>query len=117
VTPLLRHGDRLTPKLQPKALGCTPLAETLWWLLPHLQSLQERRKLVIIITDGKPDDMDHAHQAIATAMAMGIEVIGLGILSPNIHELLPGRCQDITDLRDLAPAMIGMLEKNLLAQH
>ncbi len=117
VTPLLRHGDRLTAKLQPKAVGCTPLAEALWWLLPQLQAQQERRKLLLIITDGKPDDMAQARQAIATAMAMGVEVIGLGILSPNVHELLPGRAQDITDLRDLAPAMIGMLEHNLVPHH
>jgi nitric oxide reductase activation protein len=76
--------------------------------------LKEKRKLILIITDGDPDSVDCATQAIEQGRRAGFEIYGIGITSPGINMLLPGRSVVVNSMADLAPAMFALLEDAIL---
>ena len=113
VSPLLRHGERVVNSFGVEAHGSTPMTEALWWLLGMLSTRPEHRKIVFVVTDGYPDDPETAKETIAVAKRMGIEVLGIGIDAPAIISMIPGS-ENITDIRELAPAMFRILQQTLL---
>ncbi len=115
VSPLLKHKERLHDKFSVSAHGGTPLAEAVWWVMRAMHSLAEERKIILLITDGEPDSAYLAQNAIAVAGNRGFEVLGIGINTPSIQNLLPRHgCRVICSLPELAPAMFGMLQATLL---
>ncbi|MBG0789908.1 MAG: VWA domain-containing protein [Desulfovibrionaceae bacterium] len=114
VCPILEHGDRMHSDFAVTATGCTPLGESLWWVLQQLQSLLESRKIVLILTDGDPDSSNVALEAIKDGKRFGVEIYGLGIMSEAITKLLPHHSRTINDLSELAPAMFGLLRGALI---
>lgn len=114
VVPLLRHGDRPSSYQDVRAKGMTPMGEALWWVLQHLSNRQEPRRMVLIITDGSPDGAVNVRDAIKAAAALGVEVYGLGIDSPHITTLLPGRSRVIAAIGELPGAVFSMLEQTLV---
>ncbi len=76
--------------------------------------LKERRKIILVITDGMPDNQLAANNAIGVAQELGFEVYGLGIRDEHITHLLPHTCRVVNDLSDLVPSMFAMLQAALL---
>ena len=76
--------------------------------------LKERRKIILVITDGMPDNQLAANNAIGVAQKLGFEVYGLGIRDEHIMHLLPHTSRVVNDLPDLVPAMFAMLQTALL---
>ena len=113
VYPLLRHGERVVNSFGVEAHGSTPLTEALWWVLGLLSTRPEHRKIVLVVTDGYPDDPETAKETIVAANRMGIEVLGIGINAPIISSIIPVS-ETITDIRELAPAMFRLLQQPLL---
>ncbi|MGE4297896.1 MAG: hypothetical protein AB7E47_07695 [Desulfovibrionaceae bacterium] len=105
VAPLVRHGQSVHVRFNLKARGCTPMGEALWWALLELAPLPEQRKLLLVITDGDPDDTANARQGLDAARQAGIECYGLGIDAASITDLIPTNSINILDMRALAPAM------------
>jgi len=116
VVPILRHGDRLHRNFVVDAGGMTPLSEALWWVMQRLFTLSEERRIVLIVTDGTPDNFTAVVDTIAQAKALGIEVHGLGIDAPEVRHILPLTSRNITALTDLPAAMFSMLEGVLIGQ-
>jgi len=116
VVPLLRHGQRPSIKMRPQVSGCTPLGEALWWVIPKLHELGETRKIVVVITDGQPDDPAMVKRALDMGRSMGIEFIGLGICSPDIVKLMPGKSDSINDLKELMPVLFTTIQQTVLQQ-
>jgi len=114
VCPILEHGERMHDKFAVSATGCTPLGESLWWVLQQMLPLTESRKIILILTDGDPDSSSIALSAIEDGKRFGTEIYGLGILSESITKLLPNHSRTINDLLELAPAMFGMLRGALI---
>jgi nitric oxide reductase activation protein len=115
VSPLLRHGEKMHSRFLFKADGNTPLDAALWWVLRQMQPLPEKRKLILLITDGIPDSIEAAQFVIKTALNLGYELYGIGILNKSLVKLLPeGTSETISNLAELAPAMFGVLQKALL---
>lgn len=114
VVPLLKHGQKAQAFHNVDAKGQTPLGEALWWALQRLVPLREDRKIVLIITDGAPDNPATAREAIRSARHLGIEVFGLGIDAAAITSLLPGRGIDIQHLNDLPAALFALLSQALI---
>ena len=113
VSPLLRHGERVVNSFGVEAHGSTPMTEALWWVLGMLSTLPEHRKVVLVVTDGYPDDPETAKETITAAQRMGMDVLGIGIDAPAIISMIPGS-ENITDIRELAPAMFRLLQQTLL---
>ena len=112
VYPLLRHGERVVNSFGIEAHGSTPLTEVLWWVLGMLSTRPEHRKVILVVTDGYPDDPETAKETIAAAQRMGMEVLGIGINAPIISSIIP--CSEtITDIHELAPAMFQILQHTM----
>ena len=116
VVPILRHGDRLHANFLVDAGGMTPLSEALWWVMQRLVTLSEERRIVLIVTDGTPDNFTAVVDTIAKAKALGIEIHGLGIDAPEVHRILPLTSRSIATLPELPEAMFSMLESVLTNQ-
>ncbi|MDE7241019.1 VWA domain-containing protein [Desulfovibrio sp.] len=114
VKPLVRHGEKVSNQFGVEGIGGTPLAPALWWVMQNLYAQKEERKIVIIITDGRPDNVPACHAALSKMRALGMEVYGIGIRLPLILTLLPRTSKVIFDLSELAPAVFGLLQAALL---
>jgi nitric oxide reductase activation protein len=115
VSPLLRHGEKMHRRFLFNAEGDTPLDAALWWVLQQMRPLPDKRKLILLITDGIPSDLEASQYVINVALDLGYELYGIGILNPSIIRLLPeGKSRTIQNLGELAPAMFGILQTALL---
>ncbi len=114
IAPVIRHGQKVTPNLDLSPAGGTPMGEALWWVMQEMLPLAEKRKLVLIVTDGDPDSVDCAIQAIEQGRRAGFEIYGIGITSQAIVGLLPGRSVVVNAMPELAPAMFTLLENAIL---
>jgi uncharacterized protein YegL len=114
VFPIMGHGQPLPDKFDIRASGGTPLAGAMWWVLQTMLPLKEQRKMILVITDGMPDNQLAANNAIGVAQKLGFEVYGLGIRDEHITHLLPHTSKVVNDLPDLVPAMFAMLQAALL---
>ena len=113
VYPLVRHGKRVVNSFGVEAHGSTPLTEALWWVLGMLSTRPEHRKIVLVVSDGYPDDPETAKETITAAQRMGMEVLGIGIDAPAIISMIPGS-ENITDIHELASAIFRILQQTLL---
>ncbi|WP_419783799.1 cobaltochelatase CobT-related protein [Maridesulfovibrio sp.] len=113
VAPILNHGQKLHSHFGVAASGSTPLGEVLWWTFQQMLPLPEKRKIILCITDGVPDNPANTHQAIKDGSKNGFEIYGLGINSEAVFHLFPGKSRVITELPDLAPAMFDLLQESL----
>uniref|UniRef100_UPI0035AFFBCB cobaltochelatase CobT-related protein n=1 Tax=Desulfovibrio desulfuricans TaxID=876 RepID=UPI0035AFFBCB len=114
VFPIMRHGQAVPDIFDIRASGGTPLAGALWWVLQTMLPLKEQRKMILVITDGMPDNPLAANNAIGVAQKLGFEVYGLGIRDEHITHHLPHTSKVVNDLPDLVPAMFAMLQAALL---
>lgn len=99
------------------ATGGTPTAEALWWAGSEIVSLDATRNIVILCTDGQPNNPAGAQRIIRTLRSAGVEVIGVGIESSGkqaVRALLGGidAC-GVEKIDQLAPELFGVLRRKL----
>ncbi|WP_028576717.1 cobaltochelatase CobT-related protein [Desulfomicrobium escambiense] len=114
VAPVITHGQKVHANLDLVPAGGTPMGEALWWVMQDMLPLGELRKLILVVTDGEPDSLECATQAIEQGCKAGFEIYGIGITSPGINVLLPGRSAVVNSMTELAPAMFTLLEGAIL---
>ncbi|MBF6650010.1 VWA domain-containing protein [Methylobacter sp. BlB1] len=88
VIPLLRHGQKVRPNAAvflPVTDGCTPLHSALWYAAASVLATREERKIIIVLTDGEPDDRSLTKAIINRCEATGIELVGIGICHNVSH--------------------------------
>ncbi|MBI5164657.1 MAG: VWA domain-containing protein [Magnetospirillum sp.] len=83
VVPILRHGEAVHANVGVPPGGQTPLAEALWWVLQRLAARTEERRIVLILTDGAPDDSTAATAAITAGQGLGVEICLFDVGSGN----------------------------------
>jgi nitric oxide reductase activation protein len=96
--------------------GGTPLASALWRAGFELIRRPEPRRLLIVATDGQPNDVDAAHDILGRCRTSGIEVIGLGIGQSltEVRAVFGDRdATAIEAITALAPALFALLEQRL----
>ncbi len=111
---LVRHGEKVSDNFEITQEGGTPLTEALWWVFPRLLAQKEERKIILLITDGEPDNRDTAMHAIEYAEKIGIEIYGIGIPPCIIEDVLPNRSIRIENVNELPQAMFGLLQTALI---
>jgi cobaltochelatase CobT len=88
--------------------GGTPMGSAIAHRLRLLLGIHAERKLMVVITDGRPDDpqLALAQAVIAQAGAAGVQVIGVGI-GVEIGHLFPASVSvgSVTDLPDALAAL------------
>ncbi|QSV45455.1 VWA domain-containing protein [Geobacter benzoatilyticus] len=95
--------------------GGTPMAEALLWAGMLLTHRPERRKIVIPMTDGSPDDIGKTRKAVERLKECGIEVYGIGILDTSILNWLR-ESSVIKQIEELPAALIGLLKEALITR-
>ncbi|EGY27077.1 von Willebrand factor type A domain protein [Desulfovibrio sp. A2] len=109
VFPLIRYGERVHNRIGLVPMAGTQLAEALWWVMGQMVTLEERRKIVLVITDGDPTSSHIAMKnVVATAQAVGFELFGIGICQPNIATYIPAS-RYIQTVGELPQVMFDML--------
>ena len=115
VSPILTHSQQRHKEFNIPAAGDTPMDAALLWTLQQVHPLSENRKIILIITDGSPNNFESAEQAITMVKQCGIEIYGIGISDVSIAKLLPGKESIIINsIPELAPTMFGLLQNALL---
>lgn len=99
---LLDHGQRIRHRARAFSLaadGSTPMTEAIWFGAAALLRCREPRKVLMIITDGQPDDIVSTLDILQRCRDSGIETIGIG-LSIDVSHLFPVALA-INDLQEL----------------
>jgi len=96
---------------QLKTQGSTPLSDSMARVAIDLIQQPQARKLLIVVTDGEPNNDDQSKQVIAAAANAGVEILGVGI-GVVLNELFTTWCT-INSVDDLPKAMFGMLQNKL----
>ena len=113
VTPVLEHGKPFHKNFLFETTGSTPLTEALLWATQELCRQPEPRKILIVLTDGSPDNPVTCKQAIAEVSRF-VELYGLGIWDESIKKLLPDSSAIIYYLSDLSSALFNILQNTLI---
>lgn len=113
VTPVLEHGRPCHANFKFETTGSTPLTEALLWATQELCKQPEPRRILVVVTDGSPDNPITCAQAI-DEVSRFVELYGIGIWDEHITKLLPGRSAAIYNLSDLSSTLFNMLQNSLI---
>lgn len=94
--------------------GSTPLAQALWYGAGQLLQQPRNRRLMIVLTDGEPDNIPATLDVITRCQASQIELIGIGIVNNAIEQLIPASVT-INDISELHQRLFGLMHQWLLS--
>jgi len=92
--------------------GSTPLAQAMIWAASQLAPRREERKMLIVLTDGDPDDADQVRKLVKLYQQSGVEVIGVGIGCQSVKDLYPVSIV-INHIDELAGALFGVINERM----
>ena len=96
--------------------GCTPLAQTLLSCISQMPDTDRyHRNIIVVITDGEPDNYSFAESMIAKAEAKGIEIHALRVSDRLKLRDLFKSCIDVKDASELPKAMTELLADRIFA--
>jgi cobalamin biosynthesis protein CobT len=113
---VLRHGQRLRPNVGAFDLdsnGSTPMAEAIWFAAASLLMCREPRKVIMVLTDGEPNDRLSALDILDRCQRSGIEAVGIG-LGIDVSSLFP-KSVTINDIGELRTQLFALAEGLLIA--
>lgn len=115
---LHRHGggsvEKSASAFEIAASGGTPLHTALMYACAAVMACREERKVVMVITDGDPDDATKVLDAIRLCERFGIEVYGIGIGVDVKH--LFGQATSIQSVEELAVRIFDLSRDFLLGR-
>jgi cobaltochelatase CobT len=115
VTRMVRHGQ--SPRACAGAFvqaprGGTPMAQALWYAAADLLACREERRMLVVLTDGEPDDAAEVLRLLGLCRQAGIETVGVGI-GICVQHLFPTAIE-VTEAKDLKRELFGVAERMLL---
>lgn len=118
VIEILGHGQRVRPNVGNFAVpvsvyGSTPMTEAIWFCASGLMACKESRKVLVVLTDGEPDDDIGTLDILKRCRASGIEDIGIGI-GVDVKHLFTTALL-INDVRELRAKLFQISKELLLA--
>jgi cobaltochelatase CobT len=100
--------------------GATPTPWALWHARVELLARHERRKICLLVTDGRPEGWDgieaDTHAATARLLRDGIEIAAIGIHDQTVCEYWKN-IRVIQDLDELPEAMFAVMTGLLTRKH
>ena len=112
---LLEHGQRIrqrTGAFSLAAKGSTPMTEAIWFGAAALLRCREPRKVLMVMTDGQPDDIVSTLAILQRCRDSGIETVGIG-LGIDVSHLFPVALA-INDLQALRTQLFELSKAVLL---
>lgn len=110
--PLVRSRGRLGAI---DAGGGTPMTEALWIAGRRLVSRKESRKIMLVVSDGAPNNTDTARDLVSMAERDGVEAYGIGI--GNAGAAIRDVCTKagvVASASNLAEAILAALAERML---
>jgi nitric oxide reductase activation protein len=92
--------------------GNTPMAQAMWYAAADLALRRESRRVMMVLTDGDPDNLDAVQDLVRLCRDAQIEVIGVGI-AIDISHLFPVSIR-VDAISDLKSALFGTAERLLM---
>ena len=112
---LLDHGQRIrqrTGAFSLAAEGSTPMTEAVWFGAAALLRCREPRKVLMVMTDGQPDDVVSTLDILQRCRDSGIETVGIG-LGIDVSHLFPVALA-INDLQELRSQLFELSKAVLM---
>lgn len=115
VTRMVRHGQ--SPRTCAGAFvqaprGGTPMAQALWYVAADVLAGREERRMLVVLTDGEPDNAAEVLRLLGLCRQAGIETVGVGI-GICVQHLFPTAIE-VTEAKDLKRELFGVAERLLL---
>ncbi|MFZ2451519.1 MAG: VWA domain-containing protein [Methylovulum miyakonense] len=113
---LLDHSQRIRQRAGAFSLlanGGTPMTEAIWFGAAALLRCREPRKVLMVMTDGQPDDMVSTLAILQRCRDSGIETVGIG-LGIDVSHLFPIAIT-INGLQELRTQLFELSKSLLLA--
>lgn len=79
---VVKHGQKVSRNAGRFSFspdGGTPMTEAIWYSAFELSKTRERRKMVLVVTDGEPNNVGSCQQVVQLCQRSGIEMIGIGV--------------------------------------
>jgi cobaltochelatase CobT len=92
--------------------GGTPMGMAMIWAASQLAPRRETRKMLIVITDGEPDNVEQVRKLVGMYEKAGVEVIGVGIGCDSVEDLYPVSVV-IDSVEELAGALFGVINERM----
>ncbi|GIB72432.1 hypothetical protein VCSRO19_0688 [Vibrio cholerae] len=96
-----------------KPRGCTPMAQAMWFVANSLLAQKQKRKLMIVLTDGDPDDWAATHDIVDRCRRSGFELLGIGIQTRSVEKFFPQSIV-INDVKDLKRELFEVTQQLLI---
>lgn len=96
-----------------KPRGCTPMAQAMWFAANSLLAQKQKRKLMIVLTDGAPDDWAATHDIVDRCRRSGFELLGIGIQTRSVERFFPQSIV-INDVKDLKRELFEVTQQLLI---
>ncbi|GHZ91837.1 hypothetical protein VCSRO128_2976 [Vibrio cholerae] len=96
-----------------KPRGCTPMAQAMWFAANSLLAQKQKRKLMIVLTDGDPDDWAATHDIVERCRRSGFELLGIGIQTRSVEKFFPQSIV-INDVKDLKRELFEVTQQLLI---
>lgn len=96
-----------------KPRGCTPMAQAMWFAANSLLAQKQKRKLMIVLTDGDPDDWAATHDIVDRRRRSGFELLGIGIQTRSVERFFPQSIV-INDVKDLKRELFEVTQQLLI---
>ena len=91
----------------------TPLPEALLWAMNEFACRPKgRRRILVVATDGEPQDVPSSKKLVEMCEQSGIEVYFLGIETNSVHKLCK-RSEVISSVNELCPALLALFSRVL----
>ncbi|MEI8574834.1 VWA domain-containing protein [Methylomonas sp. LW13] len=113
---LIEHGQRVnarTGAFSLSATGSTPMTEAIWFGAASLLRCREPRKVLMVMTDGQPNDTLSTLELLQRCRDSGIETVGVG-LGLDVSHLFPIAIT-INELQELRAQLFELSKSLLLA--
>lgn len=92
--------------------GGTPTAEAMMELWPVVAKRTEKRRVVLLLTDGAPNNIDAAVSAIDQYERAGVPVVCIGMFTDIVKQMTKvGRYAVVNDVKSLTGSMLDELRK------
>jgi uncharacterized protein YegL len=92
--------------------GGTPTHNGLWTARSMLLARPEPRKIILVITDGEPDNHMTTEEATKKVMAEGIEIAAIGIGCNSVKNFWPNHAV-INSIQELPKKMFEIMDRLL----
>lgn len=111
----VRHGESVQKRagrFLVEASGCTPMAEAIWHGAFELSKTRETRKMMVVVTDGEPNNPRACQAVINLCEQSGVEVFGIGVETAAVNRLFRKNIV-IDDATTLQSTLFRLMERAL----